>query len=111
MSRRGIPTATVISRSLCRRQPYVADFAAAVLPGARTTHLGVIAGLAMGLAVGLGLGRFAYALLLPAMRVDLEWSYAQAGAVNTANAAGYLIGALLAAPVASRIGDKRAFLA
>jgi predicted MFS family arabinose efflux permease len=60
--------------------------------------------------VGLGLGRFAYALLLPSMRLDLGWSYAEAGVINTANAVGYLIGALLAAPVAARIGGKRAFL-
>lgn len=89
----------------------MADVATATLPEPRTTHLGVVAGLAMGPAVGLGLGRFAYALLLPAMRADLGWSYAQAGALNTANAAGYLIGALLTAPLAARIGDKRAFLA
>lgn len=82
-----------------------------VLPAARVTHLGIVAGLAMGPAVGLGLGRFAYALLLPAMRADLGWSYAVAGAMNTANALGYLVGALLAAPVASRVGDKRGFLA
>ena len=75
------------------------------------THLGVVAGLAMGPAVGLGLGRFAYALLLPAMRTDLGWSYAVAGAMNTANALGYLAGALMAAPIAARVGDKRAFLA
>jgi MFS family permease len=65
----------------------------------------------MGPAVGLGLGRFAYALLLPAMRADLGWSYAVAGAMNTANAAGYLVGALAAAPIAARVGDKRGFLA
>lgn len=88
----------------------MADVMAVALPETRTTHLGVVAGLAMGPAVGLGLGRFAYALLLPAMRADLGWSYAQAGALNTANAAGYLVGALLAAPLAGRIGDKRAFL-
>jgi hypothetical protein len=29
--------------------------------------------------VALGLARFAYALLLPAMRVELHWSYAGAG--------------------------------
>jgi predicted MFS family arabinose efflux permease len=81
------------------------------LPAARVTHLGIVAGLAMGPAVGLGLGRFAYALLLPAMRADLGWSYAVAGAMNTANAVGYLVGALAAAPVASRVGDKRGFLA
>jgi predicted MFS family arabinose efflux permease len=79
-------------------------------PDAGQTHLGIVMGLAMGPAVGLGLGRFAYALLLPAMRLDLGWSYAQAGALNTANAAGYLIGALIAAPLAARFGDKRGFL-
>jgi predicted MFS family arabinose efflux permease len=84
---------------------------AAPLPVAEATHLGVVAGLAMGPAVGLGLGRFAYALLLPSMRADLGWSYAVAGAMNTANAAGYLVGALAAAPIAARVGDKRAFLA
>ena len=76
-------------------------------PNAGQTHLGIVMGLAMGPAVGLGLGRFAYALLLPAMRLDLGWNYAQAGAINTANAAGYLIGALIAAPLAARFGDKR----
>jgi predicted MFS family arabinose efflux permease len=83
--------------------------AATALPQARTTHLAVVLGLAMGPAVGLGLGRFAYALLLPAMRLDLGWSYAAAGAMNTANAVGYLIGALAAAPIAARFGDKRGF--
>ncbi len=77
----------------------------------RVTHLGIVAGLAMGPAVGLGLGRFGYALLLPAMRADLGWSYAVAGTMNTANAVGYLIGALAAAPIAARMGDKRSFMA
>ncbi len=52
-------------------------------------------GLALASAVSLGLARFAYALLLPAMRADLDWSYATAGAMNTVNAAGYLAGALM----------------
>jgi hypothetical protein len=30
------------------------------------------------------------------MRTDLAWSYTTAGAMNTVNAAGYLLGALLA---------------
>lgn len=88
----------------------MAEPAAIAVASARTTHLGVVMGLAMGPAIGLGLGRFAYALLLPAMRADLGWSYAVAGAMNTANAVGYLIGALIAAPLAARVGDKRAFL-
>jgi predicted MFS family arabinose efflux permease len=73
--------------------------------------LWIVAGLAMGPAVALGLARFAYALLLPAMRVELNWTYADAGAMNTANAAGYLAGALIAAPVARRFGAKQTFLA
>lgn len=68
-------------------------------------------GLALGPAVALGLARFAYALLLPSMRSDLGWSFAQAGAMNTANAAGYLLGALIAAPLTARIGPRRAFIA
>jgi predicted MFS family arabinose efflux permease len=71
----------------------------------------MVAGLAMGPAVALGLARFAYALLLPAMRADLGWSYASAGAMNTANAAGYLGGALIAAPIAKRFGIKQTFFA
>ena len=46
--------------------------------------------------VGLGIGRFAYALVLPDMRDTLLWSYSAAGFMNTINAAGYLAGALLA---------------
>ena len=68
-------------------------------------------GLALGPAVALGLARFAYALLLPSMRAELHWSFAIAGAMNTANAFGYLAGALIAAPTARRWGTRRAFLA
>jgi len=50
--------------------------------------------LSVGAAVSLGVTRFAYGLLLPGMRTDLDWSYTLAGAMNTANAVGYLLGAL-----------------
>jgi predicted MFS family arabinose efflux permease len=50
--------------------------------------------LALGAAVSLGVTRFSYGLLLPSMRADLGWSYTLAGAMNTVNALGYLIGAL-----------------
>lgn len=60
--------------------------------------------LALAPAVGVGLCRFAYSLLLPDMRDSLGWSYATAGFMNTANAAGYLSGALAASPIARRIG-------
>jgi predicted MFS family arabinose efflux permease len=49
--------------------------------------------------VGLGIGRFAYALVLPDMRDSLAWSYSAAGFMNTINAAGYLAGALLVSRV------------
>ena len=74
------------------------------------TPMWVVFGLAMGPVVSLGLSRFAYALLLPAMRSDLGWSFSDAGALNTANAAGYLAGALVAAPVGRRFGDKAVFV-
>lgn len=50
--------------------------------------------LSLGAAVSLGITRFSYGLLLPAMRADLGWSYTLAGAMNTANALGYFLGAL-----------------
>lgn len=67
-------------------------------------------GLMLGPAVALGMARFAYALVLPAMRTQLGWSLTTAGALNTANAAGYLIGAPLAAAAARRVGERRVFL-
>jgi predicted MFS family arabinose efflux permease len=68
-------------------------------------------GLSTAAAVALGLSRFAYGLLLPPMRADLGWTYVEAGALNTANGAGYIVGALVAAWTASRWGTARAFLA
>ena len=57
--------------------------------------------------VGLGIGRFAYALVLPDMRDSLAWSYSAAGFLNTINAAGYLAGALLASRMIRRFGLVR----
>jgi len=54
--------------------------------------------------IGLGIGRFAYSLVLPDMRDTLGWSYSVAGFMNTVNAAGYLAGALAAAPLIRRYG-------
>jgi predicted MFS family arabinose efflux permease len=54
--------------------------------------------------IGLGIGRFAYSLVLPDMRDSLGWSYSAAGFMNTINAAGYLIGALVAAKLIKRFG-------
>lgn len=71
----------------------------------------VAAALGLGTAISLGLARFAYALLLPAMRADLGWSYLVAGAMNTVNAAGYLIGALVAPIWLRRAGARPVFVA
>ncbi|MGH9090380.1 MAG: YbfB/YjiJ family MFS transporter [Acidimicrobiales bacterium] len=67
------------------------------------------ASLAMGPAVGIALARFAYALLLPAMRSQLHWSYGLSGVVGGANALGYLAGACIANPLHRRLGTRTVF--
>lgn len=59
-----------------------------------TPYIRLALALSLGAAVSLGITRFAYGLLLPPMREDLGWSYTLAGAMNTFNAVGYLVGAL-----------------
>ncbi len=65
--------------------------------------------LSFGPAVSNSFSRFAYALILPAMRSDLEWSYSQAGSINTVNALGYLVGALLTRALVTRLGNRLLF--
>jgi len=67
--------------------------------------------LSLGAAVSLGITRFAYGLLLPPMRADLQWSYTLAGAMNTGNALGYLLGALATPRLMARFGPSRVLLA
>jgi predicted MFS family arabinose efflux permease len=67
--------------------------------------------LSLAAAVSLGITRFAYGLLLPPMRADLQWSYTLAGAMNTANAVGYLLGALFSPMLLRRVGASRLLLA
>lgn len=62
--------------------------------------------LSFGPAVSNSFARFAYALILPAMRSDLQWSYSQAGSINTVNAFGYLLGALLTRALVARLGNR-----
>jgi MFS family permease len=68
-------------------------------------------GLSLGAAISLGITRFAYGLLLPPMRADLGWSYLLAGAMNTANAVGYLVGALSVPALMRRWGPSAVLLA
>src|SRR3954467_13670339 len=67
--------------------------------------------LSFGAAVSLGITRFSYALLLPPMRADLQWSYTLAGGMNTANALGYLLGALVTPRLMARMGPARLLIA
>ncbi|HYD76181.1 YbfB/YjiJ family MFS transporter [Ramlibacter sp.] len=73
-------------------------------------HITLAIALSLGAAVSLGITRFAYALLLPPMRADLQWSYALAGGMNTANALGYLLGALATPWLMARFGASRLLL-
>ncbi|RYY64808.1 MAG: YbfB/YjiJ family MFS transporter, partial [Comamonadaceae bacterium] len=70
----------------------------------RLPHVALAVALSLGAAVSLGVTRFAYGLLLPPMRADLQWSYTLAGGMNTANALGYLLGALATPALMARFG-------
>lgn len=74
------------------------------------SSLPTAAALALGPAVGLGLARFGYGLILPSMRSALHWDYAVAGTLNTANAAGYLAGALCTVTLRRRYADGSLFV-
>lgn len=65
--------------------------------------------LSFGPTVSNSFARFAYALVLPAMRTDLALDWSSAGALNTANAIGYLGGALLARVLVGRTGNRVLF--
>ena len=65
--------------------------------------------LSFGPTVSNSFARFAYALVLPAMRADLSLDWSQAGALNTSNALGYLGGALLARMLVGRVGNRWLF--
>jgi predicted MFS family arabinose efflux permease len=67
--------------------------------------------LALWPAIGIGIARFAYGLLLPAMKSDLAWSYFQSGLMNTINALGCLAGALIMGRLTRRWGGLPVFLA
>lgn len=93
-------TAEVAALHPAEREPAAIDPARQARPGFRWGHP---ARLALGTASALGVARFAYGLALPAMRTELGWNLAKAGALTTANAFGYLLGALIATQVARRI--------
>ena len=81
------------ARSLAARRPFLTALA-----------------LSLGAAISLGLSRFSYALLLPPMRADLDWSYLLSGAMNTGNAFGYFLGALITPALMRRHGAHTALI-
>jgi len=89
--------------------PPVPDAPATMAPRGRAAAWLRSALLALGTAAALGLARFAYGLLVPAMRTELGWSLAKAGTLTTANSLGYLVGAVAAGPVARRLSETATF--
>lgn len=72
-------------------------------------RVGLLLGLGPGAAIGLG--RFGYGLLLPGMKEALDLTLSQAGALGSANTAGYLLGAMVSHRVLDRVGYRRGFYA
>ncbi len=70
----------------------------------------IVLGLSLGPAISNGIARFAYGLVLPAMKDDLSWNYTEAGWINTANAMGYLLGALIALRLIRSVGPRKLFV-
>ncbi|MEP4035489.1 YbfB/YjiJ family MFS transporter [Pseudophaeobacter sp.] len=79
------------------------------MPSTPTRQWVVLAGLALGVTVTNGFARFAYGLMLPAMKSEMGWNYAQAGWLNTANAIGYIAGAILTMLLIRHISPARLF--
>ena len=72
--------------------------------------LGVAVSLALAIAVVNGFARFAYALILPAMREDLAWDYVASGWLNAANSLGYALGGLSGMFLLTRFRASRLFM-
>jgi predicted MFS family arabinose efflux permease len=79
------------------------------MTGVTTRPWLVLTGLALGVTVTNGFARFAYGLILPAMKSEMGWTYAQAGWLNTANALGYILGAVLTMILIRHIPPTRLF--
>lgn len=82
-------------------------------PAARPGAAGLAAAVLLGLGPGaaLGVGRFAYALVLPDMLSGLGLTIAQAGLLGSANTGGYLLGALVSHRTLKAVGYRRGFYA
>lgn len=75
----------------------------------RSSDWWIVLGLALGVTISNAFARFAYGLILPAMQSDLNWTYTESGWINTANALGYVAGALLTFALIGRLSAKGLF--
>jgi predicted MFS family arabinose efflux permease len=77
----------------------------------KSHYASLLPALALGLGVAIchGIGRFAYALIMPAMQADLGWTYAQASWMNTANALGYILGTVSGFLLLAHLNAKHLF--
>jgi hypothetical protein len=73
-----------------------------------TRNFLICLGLGLGSAIALGFGGIAYALIVPAMRENLAWIFAESNSLNSANALGHSIGALLAIRLINHFAAARA---
>lgn len=76
-------------------------------PGGRA-HYGLVI-LSLGIlsvTVALGLGRFAYTMILPEMRLGLGLDYTETGLLATGNFVGYSVSALFSGLLAARFGAR-----
>lgn len=71
----------------------------------------VVAGCIAAQFAAVGLPRYAYPMLLPAMRADLALSYFESGLVATGTFVGFMLAALGGGLIAVRIGPRRTILA
>jgi len=69
----------------------------------------IVLGLALGVTISNAFARFSYGLVLPAMQSDLNWTYTQSGWINTANALGYIGGAILTFAAIGRVPARWLF--
>jgi Permeases of the drug/metabolite transporter (DMT) superfamily len=90
-----LPVQLCNGRFACQNDPLPENFVKAPDQHTYAHPAWLILILSLAPTIGLGIGRFAYALVLPDMRDALGWSYSAAGFMNTINAVGYLAGALL----------------
>ena len=62
---------------------------------------------ALGIALHVGLARFAYGVVLPSLRSELDLGYTAGGLLNAVHLAGYLAGTLLGPAIARQLGMAR----